>query len=35
MVEFLSMAIIVPFVVIIWVLVVVVCRLAYKDFFRD
>ena len=34
MVEFFTVAIIVPIVVILWVLVVVVCRLAYKDFFR-
>lgn len=35
MVEYMSMAIMVPLVVMIWVVAAAVCHLAWKDFFRD
>jgi hypothetical protein len=35
MAEYMSLAIMVPLVVMAWVVVAVVCRMAWKDFFRD
>jgi len=35
MIEYISLLIMAPFVVMAWVAAVVVCRLAWKDFFND
>jgi uncharacterized membrane protein len=33
--KYVGLAILVPIVVMIWVVTAVVCRMAWKDFFRD
>jgi hypothetical protein len=35
MIEAVGVAIFVPLVVMVWVVTAVVCRMAWKDFFRD
>ena len=35
MIEVVGVAIFVPLVVMVWVVTAVVCRMAWKDFFRD
>jgi hypothetical protein len=35
MIEYLYLAFSIPFVVMVWVAAVVVCRMAWKDFFND
>jgi flagellar biosynthesis protein FliP len=35
MIEYVGMAIVIPFVVVVWVVAAVVCRLAWRDFFND
>ena len=35
MVEFFTVGVLVPLVVMVWFLAAAVCRMAWKDFFRD
>ena len=35
MVEYIGLAIVIPIVVMVWVVAAAVCRMAWKDFFRD
>ena len=35
MIEYISLVIMIPIIIMAWVAAAVVCRLAWKDFFRD